>query len=418
MNTKSKLFTKTSALLIVLLLSFAVTSLGHLNQVNAQPIASTVPASMMPNLEMKIAENISEIYLRMFGFNSTTITQTNINTNSNGVNRNMVYNALKNGTSVNVYVTDSLTLYNGTNEQYSIYKAEFAGSDSSHYSVYFSKYNMSISPYESTTITNQTITGSENYQALENSTNQVMGTAVAKQVDSTQTSSNATGNFYFVKHEDGFWSLNQTTILNDTVTIDENMIGQPGQYVINLLPATNGLGAKATITLPDGATMDPGMYVFADTYCPYTYNALFGECLYWSNLESVEWTVIEVFINAFVDITLVGITCDVIDGYLALSSIFTSDMLAGDGSDLNIFYMEMINYGGDPIPIYAELGYLTDRYNWGGWQYIGWNYLGLTPDGCGMHADIWPNGGFRSFELTVYHYDVTYGDSRLTLAFT
>jgi hypothetical protein len=225
------------------------------------------------------------------------------------------------------------------------------------------------------------------------------------------------------------------------------MFAQPGEYKLSLSPNANGTGLpakmlenitspgtlngtgyKVSMILPNGTVVDPGFYPNVDTTCSYTGNHLINDMFWWTESEST-WMSIVIFVTgiALIEIPWVSIPLFLLDGLTYFGDVFQSNMQGVDffGTHSNIvdLYCDTV-FDSWGLPVEIEMGYYTDMITievslLPPLDQIGW--ISSLPFGTitlgqfefipiyrlvaainGPRVDVWPVGGYRSPELTIF----------------
>lgn len=329
-------------------------------------------------------ENFATKYLAIFGYNSPQIGEFSVNTTAAVQSGAGSYSVIENGTATTMNIESSLQTLNDGVQGY-IYSAEFI-SGSERYSV-IEENSTTVNGNQATSTLSMRITGSMNYDFSDAENQTTTGTFLTRHDASQINFSNSSGSYYLLINDTGILSSINSTLLNATITVDQNIFAPAGQYVINLTPATNGFGLAAAVQLPGGAAAPSDWVLGVDQYSNDWWwsgsNEYFvgGWYVYWSPSA---WPTVQAIVEALgevVDLYLypVGITASVIADILlgVGQSEYMSDM---DGGMTIMFLDAYIEYAGgwDPIPLYGDCGYYTDYLGgYPGGQYVGWTYYTL-----------------------------------------
>jgi hypothetical protein len=230
-------------------------------------------------------------------------------------------------------------------------------------------------------------------------------------------------------------ALNQTTVINGTEIIDENMFAPLGRYVMVESPSVNGSATKDTLILPNGNVIDPNAVNYITTTCPYTGNTLYIDFLSWTATENtwlgiITWAIA----GALQFVPGAQFAGWILAGATYFADFFFSDMAGTDGTNTVILFGEGVfdNWG---IPIYYETGFYTDQITiqvplpsqlssvpWIGDLGVGiiplngWQFIPLDPAGAlllGPRSDMWAPG-YSSPWFWLSPYNIDDGESPAT----
>jgi len=208
-------------------------------------------------------ENFATKYLAIFGYNSPQIGEFSVNTTAAVQSGAGSYSVIENGTATTMNIESSLQTLNDGVQGY-IYSAEFI-SGSERYSV-IEENSTTVNGNQATSTLSMRITGSMNYDFSDAENQTTTGTFLTRHDASQINFSNSSGSYYLLINDTGILSSINSTLLNATITVDQNIFAPAGQYVINLTPATNGFGLAAAVQLPGGAAAPSDWVLGVDQY--------------------------------------------------------------------------------------------------------------------------------------------------------
>jgi len=405
-NQKTNLLLKVSVLTMVLIFSAIITPC--LAAVNSQS------PSLEDKTDITFSEYTEKGYIELFGYQSVEIIQSTNTVSSGKVTANNVYKVVKNGSAETMNVVSSFQKRNLPPGSH-VYSAKFTSSAGKEYSVMESvlkTYKMNTV----TTVATQKITGAFNY-SFSTTEIKTIGNVVTKQISTNIQFSNASGKYYHILEAEGTLSSNEAVILDAKATVDQNMIGQSGRYILSFAPATNfsmpsvtnGTWTKCNITRPDGTTMDPwstDIQIANGGWDGWTrlvgwYWAWTPSEEYWKDIA--EWILTGALLlipaqwkAATTFIALLETMLWSRQGQIPLGEDYASSMLH-EGHAITVHYY-LIKLWCGFFPYCFESGYCTDQYNGnpfplGGWWYIPlgetiWSLPPLIP--CHPLSNPWP----------------------------
>jgi hypothetical protein len=363
---------------------------------------------------------IAQRYLCIFGYSSDESLQKSqslTELQSGTVNGDSIYYNVKNGKITSINVQNSLKLLHGSMQGYS-YNGKFTSDDGKDYYVAEGNFT-TVNGNRVTTILNQTIIGSINYNMSSILIKTIEPNIISEQVSTSVKFFNSSGNYYFLSKSSIVQSLNDSNIFNETAVINENIYTPIGQTTLYFTPDTqnslhfaNGTeirGDKVTLILPNGTVIDPDAYQFSNGDRNANGDALYGWWVWWdegsgepglsiledilSNLNGVD--PFSLFISICED-TLSGL------GYL-----YVSDM-ADIGGYITMQYWEFVMIDGI-LPWYAEAGYYTDKTltqgNLGDWYFMPLWDTSISQANIHPHIDEFPTNFADDPPLSVLAYD-------------
>jgi hypothetical protein len=329
---------------------------------------------------------------------------------------NNVYKVAKKGDVETINVESSYQRRNLTSGSH-VYYAKFTSSTGKEYFVLESVYKT----YGTNTVTTeftQKITGEVEYSCSAKET-KTIGDVVTKEISIDVEFSNASGRYHNIIDAQGTLSMDERVIIDAQVTVDQNMIGQSGRYLLNytlapnfsLLPGTEGTWTKCTITTPNGTIIDPWtapLSVDKDDEW-HGRKRLAGFYFAWMPDEEDLVGIVEFFIGAGLTlagfewkaipefVSWVGLALDTHRAMLEFGGDFASTM-EYENHPITVSYFEVELWCGF-FPLWAETGYLTDQYDGeplsgGDWWYIpagADSFEELPPfPPCHLLSDPWP----------------------------
>ena len=259
---KTILVAKTSVLLMILSFSALFTP--------SLAVGISSENSKQYDSDAIVSEYTARSYLELFGCESAEVIQSSNSVAFGKVDSTNVYRVRKSGIEETMNVESNFQRQGLTPGSH-IYTAKFTSSAGEEYSVVSSVAKTYVMNTVTMTATQQ-ITGALNLSFSVKET-KIIGNVVTKQISSNLQFSNVSGKYYYMSNTTGTWSLDETEILEAQATVDQNMVGQGGRYLLSFAPSTsfslpsvtNGTWTKCTITTPDGTIVDN--LVFIDSSC-------------------------------------------------------------------------------------------------------------------------------------------------------